>query len=176
MNKLHVDLELVKKYNVAGPRYTSYPTAVQFGAQVDAAVYRGWLSALDPAQPVSLYLHIPFCRRLCWYCGCNTRAVNRHEPVALYVEALLQEMDLLRAALPGRMTVRSLHLGGGSPNMLSEADLAAVFGRLDETFDRHPQMDLAVELDPASLTEEWVRALGRHGIAGGPGGGERGTQ
>src|SRR5512147_1073332 len=121
---------LVAKYEGRAPRYTSYPTAVQFSPAVDAPVYRRWLTELPAEEAVSLYVHVPFCARLCWYCGCNTRAVNRHEPVADYVQFLLAEMALFESALPARMRARAVHLGGGTPNMLSPDDLAAIFGGL----------------------------------------------
>ncbi|MGZ3378086.1 MAG: coproporphyrinogen III oxidase, partial [Phenylobacterium sp.] len=92
--------QLIAKYDGRAPRYTSYPTAVQFTPDVTPAIYRQWLAALPAHDPVSLYLHIPFCARLCWYCGCNTRAVNHHQPVGDYVQLLLQELELLETALP----------------------------------------------------------------------------
>ena len=85
--------DLVSRHDGRAPRYTSYPTAVQFAPAVDAATYRQWLAALPADEAVSLYLHIPFCARLCWYCGCNTRAVNRHDPVEAYVAKLVEEID-----------------------------------------------------------------------------------
>jgi oxygen-independent coproporphyrinogen-3 oxidase len=156
--------QLVAKYDGPAPRYTSYPTAVQFTPQVDAETYRGWLAALPAGDPVSLYLHIPFCARLCWYCGCNTRVVNRHEPVGEYVQLLLDEMALLQQALPARLRARAVHLGGGTPNMLSVDELAAIFGALDNVFDLAADREVAAELDPAVLTRDWVRAAAFHGL------------
>ncbi|TAJ73589.1 MAG: oxygen-independent coproporphyrinogen III oxidase [Phenylobacterium sp.] len=156
--------DLVAKYDGRAPRYTSYPTALQFTPEVDEAAYRGWLSALPADEAVSLYLHIPFCARLCWYCGCNTRAVNRHEPIGEYVALLRQEMALLREALPGRLPVRTIHFGGGSPNMLSPEDLAQLFGGLEAAFALAPDREVAAELDPTSLSRDWVQAAARHGL------------
>lgn len=155
---------LITKYDGAAPRYTSYPTAVQFTPAVDAATYRRWLSDLPVADPVSLYLHIPFCARLCWYCGCNTRAVNRPEPVGEYVQLLLREAEMLREALPGRLSARAIHLGGGTPNMLSAQELTAIFGALRGIFDTTADLEVAAELDPAVLTREWVKAAASHGL------------
>ena len=157
--------ELIAKYDGRAPRYTSYPTAVQFTPQVDAATYRGWLAALPAADPVSLYLHIPFCARLCWYCGCNTRAVNRHEPVGEYVQHLLAEAALLEAVLPGRLSANAIHLGGGTPNMLSPEEMDAIFGALRRIFDVTEDAEIAAELDPAVLTREWVQAAASHGLS-----------
>jgi len=157
-------MALVDKYDGRAPRYTSYPTAVQFKPEVDAGVYRQWLSALDPAEPVSLYAHIPFCSRLCWFCGCSTRAVNRHEPVSEYVALLVKEIGLLTPSLPGRLRAKAMHLGGGTPNMMSPADMDMLFAALRGAFDFDADAEVAAELDPASLTEEWVRAAASHGL------------
>ena len=156
--------DLVARYDGRAPRYTSYPTAVQFTPAVDEATYRGWLSDLPVRDPVSLYVHVPFCSRLCWYCGCNTRAVNRHEPVAEYVGLLVQEARLLEAALPGRLRANAIHLGGGSPNMLTPADMDVLFATLGDIFDLTADREVAAELDPANLTQDWVRAAARHGL------------
>lgn len=157
--------ELIAKYDGRAPRYTSYPTAVQFTPQVDAATYRGWLADLPLTDPVSIYLHIPFCARLCWYCGCNTRAVNRHEPVSDYVQHLLVEADRLEGALPGRLPANAIHLGGGTPNMLAPEEMDAIFGALRRVFDVAPDAEIAAELDPAVLTRDWVRAAASHGMS-----------
>lgn len=160
----HALADLVAKFDGRAPRYTSYPTALQFTPEVDEATYRGWLAALPPREAVSLYVHVPFCARLCWYCGCNTRAVNRHEPIGEYVELLLAEIRLLRAALPGRLRASAIHFGGGTPNMLTPADLAAVFGCLNEVFEPVAGREVAAELDPSSLTRAWVAAAAELGL------------
>lgn len=156
---------LVAKYDGRAPRYTSYPTAVQFTPAVTAETYHGWLAALDPADPVSVYLHIPFCARLCWFCGCNTRAVNNHQPVRDYIGYLMAEIDVLGAALPGRLPANAFHLGGGSPNMLSPRDLRLVFGELRRVFAFEADLEVAAELDPASLTRDWVQAAAELGLS-----------
>ena len=156
--------DLIAKYDGRAPRYTSYPTAVQFSQAVTPAIYRDWLSALQPAEAVSLYLHIPFCARLCWYCGCNTRAINDRKPIGDYVQLMLLELDMLVAALPGRMAASAVHLGGGTPNMLSAPELAAIFGALRQAFQLAPDAKIAAELDPAVLTRDWVQAAASHGL------------
>ncbi|CAN7557646.1 oxygen-independent coproporphyrinogen III oxidase [Phenylobacterium sp. LjRoot219] len=157
--------ERLAKYGERAPRYTSYPTAVQFTPDVDAATYRGWLAELPADAPISLYLHVPFCAQLCWYCGCNTRAVTRRRPVADYVELLLQEIRLLREALPARLPVQAVHLGGGTPNMLSPADLDRLFAALRGAFAFTPDVEIAAELDPGVLNAAWVAAAGRSGLS-----------
>lgn len=157
--------ELIAKYDGRTPRYTSYPTAAQFDAKVTPAVARQWLADLPLDKAVSVYVHVPFCERLCWYCGCNTRATTRAELVSEYVGWLIEEMALLQAALPGRMRAREIHLGGGTPNLLSRDDMTRLFGALRGMFNVSPGAQIAAELDPAVLTEGWVRAAAYHGLS-----------
>jgi oxygen-independent coproporphyrinogen-3 oxidase len=99
------------------PRYTSYPTAPHF-APMEEATYRGWLAAIRPGDALSLYLHIPFCKELCWYCGCHTAITRNQARLSRYAAGLVQEIGLLAAALPVRPPVESLHLGGGTPSAI----------------------------------------------------------
>jgi oxygen-independent coproporphyrinogen-3 oxidase len=130
------------------PRYTSYPTAPHFSEAIGREDYRRWLGAVAPRTPVSLYLHIPFCRELCWFCGCNTRVVRKAEIVAQYAERLMAEIDLVADALPGNLPVGQVHFGGGSPNSLSPETLTQVVERLDKRFWLGQDTEVAVELDP----------------------------
>ena len=155
---------LIAKYDARVPRYTSYPTAVQFTPRVTADSYGAWLSELPTDEPVSLYLHIPFCAQLCWYCGCNTRAVHRRQTIGDYVTLLLKEIALLEAALPGRLTAGAVHFGGGTPNMLWPAELDAIFDRLGESFAFTRDLEVAAELDPAVLHRDWVLAAAARGL------------
>ncbi|MBI1199240.1 MAG: oxygen-independent coproporphyrinogen III oxidase [Phenylobacterium sp.] len=155
---------LIARYDGRSPRYTSYPTAVQFTPAVDQAAYRGWLAALPADTPVSLYAHIPFCARICWYCGCNTRAMNRPEPISDYVGLLVREAEMLGEALPARLAANAIHLGGGSPNMLSADDMDALFDGLGRVFRLTPDREVSVEIDPARLTRDWVQAAAGHGL------------
>lgn len=159
------DAARIARHDGRAPRYTSYPTALQFGPAVDEAAYRGWLAALPREEGVSLYLHVPFCARLCWYCGCHTRAVRRQAPVAGYVGHLLREIALVGAALPGRLAADSVHFGGGTPNMLAPEELATLLGALSRSFAIAPEAEIAAELDPASLRRDWVAAAGRLGLS-----------
>jgi oxygen-independent coproporphyrinogen-3 oxidase len=148
----------------AVPRYTSYPTAPHFRPGFPEATWRGWLAALDPASPVSLYLHVPFCRQNCWYCGCNMKLAARYGPVADYLDALLAEIDLVAARLPARMIVGHLHWGGGTPTALAPEDLARAMERLRARFDLAPGAELAIESDPRTLMPEMARMAGRLGF------------
>jgi oxygen-independent coproporphyrinogen III oxidase len=150
--------EKYAKSNV--PRYTSYPTAPHFSTHFPAASYREWLARLDPDEPVSLYLHVPFCKQMCWYCGCNMKLAARYSPVATYVQHLLEEIDLIAGALPSRMPVSHLHFGGGTPTVLEPEDLAAVMARLGTRFRLLPDAEIAIESDPRTLTDSMIRQIG----------------
>lgn len=146
------------------PRYTSYPTAPHFGPAVDGDVYRAWLAALPAGAPLSLYLHVPFCHQLCWYCGCHTGVANGYGRVAAYVDLLRREIGLLAGVLGSGRPVTGLHWGGGTPSILSADDFAAVMGQLRAAFDFRPEAELAIEIDPRHLTEEKAEALAAAGI------------
>jgi oxygen-independent coproporphyrinogen III oxidase len=156
---------LIERYGGRTPRYTSYPTAIQFTEQVDSNVYRTWLQGLKrDAGPVSLYLHIPFCDRMCWYCGCNTVVVNKRGPIEDYVSRLLKEIDLVADTLPERLVAGSVHFGGGTPNMLAPEEVGAVLAKLAERFDFLEGAEIAAEIDPRILTPEWVSAAAKGGM------------
>lgn len=156
---------LLARYDGNAPRYTSYPTAVEFSSAVDEDVVAGWLGEIDLAERLSVYVHIPFCERLCWYCGCNTRAVRNPALISEYVAMLAEELALVEAALPGRPTAGAIHLGGGTPNKLSRDDLGALFRSLRHVFKVSPGAEIAAELDPSVLTREWVTAAAYHGLS-----------
>lgn len=160
--------DLINKYDLRVPRYTSYPTAPHFNETVDGAVYKRWLSELDPKSELSLYFHIPFCDEMCWFCGCYTKIVKRYDPVKDYLHALLAEVDLVADALPtgkaGRMTAKHLHWGGGSPTMLKGEDWMAIMDKLRSRFDVATDAEIAVELDPRTATEEYIAELERAGV------------
>ena len=156
--------DIAARFDSRVPRYTSYPTAPHFGGDVDGGVYRRWLGELDPAAPLSLYFHVPFCESLCWFCGCHTKIVKRHGPVAGYLQTLHEEIDLVADALPGRFRAAHLHWGGGSPTMLSPEDWRRAMDHLRGRFDIADGAEIAVELDPRGTTEDYVRALAGAGV------------
>lgn len=145
------------------PRYTSYPTAPQFAA-MDEASYRGWLGGIAPDSALSLYLHIPFCRTLCWYCGCHTAVTRNEDRIGRYAAALAREADMLLAALPAHGGIGALHLGGGTPTTIGPAALSALLRTLRERFGVRPGAEFAAECDPRTLNEEVVAALAEGGI------------
>ena len=148
----------------AVPRYTSYPTAPHFKPEFPERTVRDWLGRLSPCDPVSLYLHVPFCRQMCWYCGCNMKLAAKYAPVASYVETLATEVAQTSAALPARMAVSHLHWGGGTPTALEPADLARIMGDVDRRFDVAEGAELAIESDPRTLTAEMAETIGALGF------------
>src|SRR4029079_16384038 len=122
-----------------------------FHAGVGADVYRDWLKELRPGASVSLYLHVPFCESLGWFCGCHTKATRSYAPVAAYLRALHSEIALVGEALPPGCTVNRIHWGGGSPNILSAEDISALATALHTTFDVAPDAEFSVEIDPRNL-------------------------
>ncbi len=144
------------------PRYTSYPTAPHFSAAVGPETYAEWLSQLPRAATLSLYIHVPFCAELCLYCGCNTRAVRRREPVDSYAERLIDEIALL-GGLRGRKLTH-LHWGGGTPSMLGPQWLETIAARLASLFDLSNLKEHAIELDPRRLDKPLVRTLASIGV------------
>lgn len=130
------------------PRYTSYPSALAFSDAVGPGRYRGALAGIGNDEPVSLYLHIPFCKKLCWYCGCNMRVENRDERIAAFVDHLLDELALVGSALGGRGRVSQVHFGGGTPNVLAISDLSRVTEAVKAGFSCGPSVPMAMEIDP----------------------------
>lgn len=155
--------ELLAKYDTPVPRYTSYPTALHMHAGIGADAYAKWLAAVPFATPLSLYLHIPFCDTLCWFCGCHTKIVARYEPVAEYLALLGCEIDLVAQHLDGNRVVDHIHFGGGSPTILNPDDLVSLSDRLRARFDVPGDAELAVEIDPRGLDPARVTALARAG-------------
>lgn len=146
------------------PRYTSYQTAPHFSEKVDETAYRSWLRALTTDEPVSLYLHIPFCREMCWYCGCHTSVTRRQAPVNRFVATLVREIDLVGAAAGETLTVGHLHWGGGSPTLLTAEDVALIHAALKSRFVLDAIAESAVEIDPRTLKPELASAFARAGV------------
>ncbi|HUO11529.1 MAG TPA: oxygen-independent coproporphyrinogen III oxidase [Caulobacteraceae bacterium] len=155
---------LLPKYGGRAPRYTSYPTANLFTDAVDEETYAGWLGELPGDAAVSLYVHTPFCARLCWYCACNTRVIHRGESISDYVGLVRDEIALVEARLPAKLKATAIHLGGGTPNLLTPDDLTILFGALRQAFCVALDAEIAAEIDPAQLTPEWAKAAAFHGL------------
>lgn len=145
------------------PRYTSYPTAAEFSEAVGRREMEAALGDMAPDQPISLYVHIPYCHEICWYCGCNTGAANRTNRLSSYLEALHTEIGMVAAGLGGRGRVQRISFGGGSPNAISADQFAALLETLRWAFGAKDAA-LSIELDPRSLTGPWFDAIAAAGI------------
>ncbi|WP_368744680.1 oxygen-independent coproporphyrinogen III oxidase [Desertibaculum subflavum] len=146
------------------PRYTSYPTAPHFHAGIGPERYAAWLAAIDPARPVSLYLHVPYCRRLCWYCACNTEITREEGPLASFTATVLREIELIAGHLPTRLSVSQIHFGGGTPTLLRPEQLAAIVEALRRHFDFRPGMEFALEIDPRTLSRGMLAMFRQLGV------------
>ena len=155
---------LAMKFTKPVPRYTSYPTAPHFHAGVDQAQYETWLRELPADGEVSLYLHLPFCDRLCWFCGCHTRQTNRYSPITAYLEALGAEIASV-GALVGSRPVTAVHWGGGSPSLLSAEDIRRTATHLRRHFALSDTVELSVELDPSDMTADKYDAWADAGMS-----------
>ncbi|MDN2567577.1 oxygen-independent coproporphyrinogen III oxidase [Aquibium sp. A9E412] len=156
--------EIAPRLATAVPRYTSYPTAPHFHAGITAERVAGWLSGLAAGEAVSLYIHIPYCDKLCWFCACHTKHTRRYEPVTEYLAALDGEIAAVSRLVGERVRVRALHLGGGSPTMLAPDDLRALGARLRGAFAFAPDAEVSIEIDPNDMDEGRLDAMADFGM------------
>lgn len=155
--------DVVRRYAAPVPRYTSYPTANHF-KPLDSADQRRWLSIIPEGANISLYVHIPFCHTLCWYCACTTKMTRRPEPVQRYMKALEAEIRHIAAQLPAGHRITHMHWGGGSPSLLDPASIRRLGGALRNAFNFADGMELAVEVDPREMIPEQVDAFAEIGV------------
>src|SRR5512139_3265517 len=151
--------ELVRRMSAPVPRYTSYPTAPHFSASVGAMEFGEGLRRLTPSQALSLYVHIPFCAQLCWYCGCNTKATRNRDTIETYSRHLKAEILMVAALVEGNRPLAHIHWGGGSPNSLSADQIRRLADTLHGSFEIGPDTEFAVEIDPRWLDEDQIAAF-----------------
>lgn len=149
-------------YNV--PRYTSYPTAADFSPDVGAREHKAWLTQVDAREPISVYLHVPYCREICLYCGCNTKKAVRDDVIDAYRHAMEAEIGLVGALIEMRPTIGRLHWGGGTPSILGSEGLRSVIAKLRGRFLLGQMFEHAIELDPRHVTAELADTLMEIGI------------
>ena len=145
------------------PRYTSYPSAHHFG-DLSGDTYGKWLATLKPKHSVGLYLHVPFCEEMCWFCGCNTHITRRYDPVESYVDRLIEEIAMIGRHLGFRPRVHGLHFGGGSPGIMTPYTLDRLMTALHDQFSIQPGAEISIELDPRRITLEKAEAYAAHGF------------
>jgi oxygen-independent coproporphyrinogen-3 oxidase len=146
------------------PRYTSYPTAPHFTAAVSSPIYREWLASLPASTPTSLYVHVPFCRSMCWYCGCHTVITRKDEPIADYLTALRREIVAVSDIIGAPPEVHHIHFGGGTPTIISPEAFHDLVRLLRAHFRVVDGAQIAVEIDPRTLTPAMAAALGGAGV------------
>ena len=140
------------------PRYTSYPTALEFDSGCGAEEYIQALGDMPSGTPLSLYVHIPYCHSICWYCGCNTGAAGKTQRLTAYLDALESEIALIGRLLSGRGKVRHIAFGGGSPNAITTVEFVRLLDRITTIFDAGTP-EISVELDPRGFSSEWALAM-----------------
>ncbi|VIO70385.1 Oxygen-independent coproporphyrinogen III oxidase [Bradyrhizobium ivorense] len=146
------------------PRYTSYPTAPHFSASICESDYQTWLKSLGAQQSASIYVHVPFCRRMCWYCACHTSVTKRQEPISIYAAGLRTETYLVAETVGRRQPISHIHFGGGTPTIMTPETFADLVGSLRHSFAVLPDAEIAVEIDPRMLSEPMAEALGYCGV------------
>lgn len=146
------------------PRYTSYPTAPQFADSVGPQVFTRWLGEIAPGSQISLYLHVPFCRRLCWFCACRTQGTSSETPVLAYVETLKAELKLLRAVLPEGVTLSRLHWGGGTPTLIPADAMRTLADAVFAVTPLAANAEFSVEIDPNEIDDARLDALAESGM------------
>jgi oxygen-independent coproporphyrinogen-3 oxidase len=156
--------DIIRAYAAPVPRYTSYPTAPHFHEVVGPELVFSWMASLPETEAISLYLHIPFCDRMCWFCGCHTQHVEKYDPVSLYMETLYKEIALVSGHIGRRQKVARIHLGGGSPSMLKQEDLVALRQTLRTYFDISDRTEISVEFDPTDLSKDDVQSFIDFGV------------
>ena len=165
--KVHFDTDLIVRHGGRGPRYTSYPTALQFSDEFGADDYRE-IAAVSNATdvPLSLYVHIPFCHTLCYYCGCNKIVTRNQDRVERYIEMLYREIDMQSALFDKKRKIEQLHFGGGTPTYLSTEQLDHLMAKLREAFnfDESENREFSIEVDPRTVDEDAIRHLSELGF------------
>lgn len=162
-----VDTEILRRFDASGPRYTSYPTADRFIEAFDAGVYTSWLARRGIGGfggPLSLYVHLPFCNTICFYCGCNKIVTRDRGRASKYLKYIEKEVRL-QSALLDRRDVVQLHWGGGTPTFLSDAELSHLMDILFSRFERTPEAECSIEVDPRSVGPDTIDLLARIGFS-----------
>jgi oxygen-independent coproporphyrinogen-3 oxidase len=155
---------LLARYSSAVPRYTSYPTAPHFHEGIDCGKYAQWLQAITGEERISLYIHVPYCDRLCWFCACHTKHTLRYEPISIYLVSLKNEIAAVGALVSRDAAVTAVHFGGGSPTILRPDDMIDLMSALRAAFRFADDVEISVEMDPNDLDEPRYDALAAIGM------------
>ena len=163
---MKIPVDLIEKYNVPVPRYTSYPPANFFDDNFGTLDYLKAVEQSNKEKPenISIYIHIPFCTQLCLYCGCNTHITRDVELMRRYVNALKKEIQMIRPLLDKNRKVSQIHWGGGTPNALPSSCIGEIMNTLTSAFNFIEKPEIAIECNPAALDEEYIAALASFGF------------
>lgn len=159
-----MESSLLKYAQTYVPRYTSYPTAPHFTEDFDKQTYQDWLAELRSEDLLSLYFHIPFCAQLCWYCGCHTSVPNTYSRAKRYTRSLIREIIRVTEEMKSPGPIGHIHFGGGTPTYLQDAELQEIFQAVRHRLDFAEDAEVAIEIDPRTLTESMVETLSAIGI------------
>jgi oxygen-independent coproporphyrinogen-3 oxidase len=146
------------------PRYTSYPTAAEFHEGIGEADQANGLAGVAPDEEISLYIHIPYCREICWYCGCNTGAANKSQRLSNYLDRLAQEIELVASKLEGRGRTVRIAFGGGSPNAITPNQFLKLVQQLQSAFSLSSALELSIEIDPRGFDEGFAQVVAQAGV------------
>jgi oxygen-independent coproporphyrinogen-3 oxidase len=164
---LEFDQDLIRKYDKAGPRYTSYPTAPQFSADFDESHLQRAIARSNHEmipKALSLYIHIPFCDTICYYCACNKIITKDHSVTPEYIQLLDREMQMISPQFDRDRELEQLHLGGGTPTFLSQDEMIQLMGLIDESFNVSPDCEMSIEIDPRKVTNDSIQMLANMGF------------
>ena len=162
---MKVDLDLIRKYNVPGPRYTSYPPATHFTDEVDKdALMESIRRNNETQRDLSLYYHLPFCESLCWFCGCTTVITTDHSRSEGYLKLIDREMDLMKEHLNSKRKVVQVHLGGGTPTFLHPDEIRRLGDNIRKRFTISDKVEAGAEIDPRRITRDTIEALKEAGF------------
>jgi oxygen-independent coproporphyrinogen-3 oxidase len=162
-----IDLNLVKKYDKPGPRYTSYPTAPHFNESFTQENFVDEITKTNKAEispDLSLYFHIPFCDTLCYFCGCNMVVTHNRDRISKYIKYLKKEIDLISPRISAGRKVAQLHWGGGTPTHLNPDEITDLAAFIHDKFDFYEEVEASSEIDPRELTKEHLSALRNSGF------------
>ncbi len=157
-------LERLGLFDARVPRYTSYPTSPHFTPAIGESQFRDWVGAIPAGASISLYMHVPFCRRLCWFCACRTQGTQSDDPVRAYAKVLLAELDMLRQQLAPGVRLSRLHWGGGTPTLMPADMMRRVAGAVLNAFPLAEGAEFSVEIDPNEIDDARMDALAEAGL------------
>ncbi|MES1196258.1 MAG: oxygen-independent coproporphyrinogen III oxidase, partial [Steroidobacter sp.] len=164
---IEFDSELIRRYDINGPRYTSYPTAVQFHPRFTVDQYRAAAHVSNTSgDPLSIYVHVPFCASPCFYCGCNRVITRDHSKAVTYLQYLYREIELQAPLFDRTREVNQLHFGGGTPTFLSSQQFSELMSKLHQHFNMKTDVshEYSIEIDPRTLTDEMIPHLATMGF------------